>query len=171
MVDDKVRLVKPGKTYFGAQGVAYGSGASRKTVGSEKICMNILPMPSGVHPVPHVHKDIETIAYLLEGECSVFHGENLENETLVKKGEQIFIPGNVPHTPYNLSDKECIWIVVHSSGDDQDELIPMPELENVLSYRQKSPRFELNKLFKITVFVDMNSDHCQVHISLDMYEL
>ena len=84
-------------------------------------------------PVPHVHKDIETIAYLLEGECSVFHGENLENETLVKKGEQIFIPGNVPHTPYNLSDKECIWIVVHSSGDDQDELIPMPELENVLS--------------------------------------
>ena len=45
MVDDKVRLVKPGKTYFGAQGVAYGSGASRKTVGSEKICMNILPMP------------------------------------------------------------------------------------------------------------------------------
>ena len=32
MVDDKVRLVKPGKTYFGAQGVAYGSGASRKTV-------------------------------------------------------------------------------------------------------------------------------------------
>ena len=26
MVDDKVRLVKPGKTYFGAQGVAYGSG-------------------------------------------------------------------------------------------------------------------------------------------------
>ena len=133
MMDDKVRLVKPGKTYFGAQGVAYGSGASRKTVGSEKICMNILPMPSGVHPVPHVHKDIETIAYLLEGECSVFHGENLENETLVKKGEQIFIPGNVPHTPYNLSDKECIWIVVHSSGDDQDELIPMPELENVIS--------------------------------------
>ena len=47
--------------------------------------------------VPHVHKDIETIAYLLEGECSVFHGANLENETLVKKGEQIFIPGNVPH--------------------------------------------------------------------------
>ena len=103
MVDDKVRLVKPGKTYFGAQGVAYGSGASRKTVGSEKICMNILPMPSGVHPVPHVHKDIETIAYLLEGECSVFHGENLENETLVKKGEQIFIPGNVPHTPVSYT--------------------------------------------------------------------
>ena len=38
----------------------------------------------------------------------------------------------MPHTPYNRSDKECIWIVVHSSGDDQDELIAMPELEDVL---------------------------------------
>ena len=112
--------------------MVYGSGASRKTVGAGKVCMNILPMPSGVHPVPHVHKDIETIAYLLEGECSVFHGESLENETLVKKGEQIFIPENVPHTPFNLSDKECVWIVVHSSGDDQDNSIPMPELERFL---------------------------------------
>jgi len=133
MIDDKVGLVRPGKTYFGVQGVAYRSGASRETAGSEKICMNILPMPSGVHPVPHLQKDIETIAYLLESECTVFQGKNLENETVVKKGEQIFIPGNVPHTPYNRSDKECIWIVVHSSGDDQDELITMPELENVFS--------------------------------------
>ncbi len=36
MVDDKLSLVKPCKNYFGAQGVAYGSGTSRKTAGSEK---------------------------------------------------------------------------------------------------------------------------------------
>ncbi len=101
-------------------------------MGAGKVCMNILPMPSGVYPVPHVHKDIETLAYLLEGECSVFYKESLENETVVKKGEQIFIQENVTHTPFNLSDKECVWIVVHSSGDDQDELIPMPELERFL---------------------------------------
>ncbi len=29
-------------------------------------------------------------------------------------------------------------IVVHSSGDDQDELIPMPELENVLSKKKRN---------------------------------
>ena len=66
--------------------MAYRSGASRKTVGSVKICKNILTMPSGIHPVPHVHKDIETIAYLLEGECFVFNGENLQIETVVEKG-------------------------------------------------------------------------------------
>ena len=69
---------------------------------------------------------------MLEGECTLFQGQNLETQTLVKKGEQIFIPGNVPHSSYNLSKKECVWVVVHSSGDDQDELIAMPELEYIL---------------------------------------
>ena len=110
------------------QGVTYSSGVSRKTAGSEKVCMNVLPMPPGVHSLPHIHKDIETIAYLLEGECTLFHGDKLENQTLVKKGEQIFIPENVPHAPFNQSNAECIWVVVHSSGDDQDELVSMPEL-------------------------------------------
>ena len=104
------------------------SGVSRNTAGSQNVCMNVLPMPQGVHSIPHIHKEIETIAYLLEGECTLFHGNKLEKQTLVKKGEQIFIPENVPHTPFNQSKKDCIWVVVHSSGDDQDELIPMPEL-------------------------------------------
>ena len=123
-----VKLIKPGETYLGAQGVTYNSGVSRNTAGSQKICMNVLPMPPGVHSIPHIHKEIETIAYLLEGECTLFHGNKLEKQTLVKKGEQIFIPENVPHTPFNQSKKDCIWVVVHSSGDDQDELIPMTEL-------------------------------------------
>ena len=132
MVQKNVILVKPGTTYLGGQGVIYTSGVSRKTTGSEKVCMNILPMASGVHSIPHIHKDIETIAYLLEGECTLFHGDKLENQTLVKKGEQIFIPENVPHAPFNQSTAECIWVVVHSSGDDQDELVSMPELTKEL---------------------------------------
>ena len=58
----------------------------------------------------------------------MYKRQKLETQTLVKKGEQIFVPENVPHTPFNQSKKDCIWVVVHSSGDDQDELIPMPEL-------------------------------------------
>jgi uncharacterized RmlC-like cupin family protein len=132
MADDGVKLVKPGMKYEGAQGVTYDAGVSRNTVGAEKVCMNILPMPPGVKSKPHIHRGIETIAYMLEGECTLFHGEQLENQTLIKQGEQIFIPENVPHAPYNLSDKKCIWIVVHSSGDDQDELVRTTELDYIL---------------------------------------
>ena len=128
MKEKNVTLIKPGETYLGAQGVTYNAGVSRKTAGSQKVCMNVLPMPPGVHSVPHIHKEIETIAYLLEGECTLFHGDNLEQQTLVKQGEQIFIPENVAHATFNQSQNDCIWVVVHSSGDDQDELISMPEL-------------------------------------------
>ena len=70
---------------------------------------------------------------MLVGECTLFHGQNLETQTLVKKkGEQIFILENVPHAPYNLRKRECVWVVVHSSGDDQDKLIATPELEYTL---------------------------------------
>ena len=75
MLSKNVKLIKPGKTYVGLQGVSYNSGVSRNTAGSEKVCMNILPMPPGVHSIPHIHKEIETIAYMLEGECTLFHCE------------------------------------------------------------------------------------------------
>ena len=132
VVDDGVRLVKPGTKYEGAQGVTYDAGVSRNTAGAEKVCMNVLPMPPGGKSQPHIHKGIETIAYMLEGECTLFHGQKLESQTLVKQGEQIFIPGDVPHAPCNLSDKSCVWIVVHSSGDDQDELIRIKELDYIV---------------------------------------
>lgn len=132
MSNDGVRLVKPGTKYEGAQGVTYNAGVSRNTAGAEKVCMNVLPMPPGVKSKPHIHKGIETIAYMLEGECTLFHGQKLESQTLVKQGEQIFIPGDVPHAPCNLSDKSCVWIVVHSSGDDQDELIRIKELDYIV---------------------------------------
>ena len=132
LVDDGVRLVKPGTKYEGAQGVTYDAGVSRNTAGAEKVCMNVLPMPPGGKSKPHIHKGIETIAYMLEGECTLFHGQKLESQTLVKQGEQIFIPGEVPHAPCNLSDKSCVWIVVHSSGDDQDELIRIKELDYIV---------------------------------------
>ena len=132
VVDDGVRLVKHGTKYEGAQGVTYDAGVSRNTAGAEKVCMNVLPMPPGGKSKPHIHKGIETIAYMLEGECTLFHGQKLESQTLVKQGEQIFIPGDVPHAPCNLSDKSCVWIVVHSSGDDQDELIRIKELDYIV---------------------------------------
>ena len=76
IVRKNVTLIKPCKTYLGVQGVTYNAGVSRKTAGSQKVCMNVLPMPPGVHSVPHIHEEIETIAYLLEGEHTLFHRDN-----------------------------------------------------------------------------------------------
>ena len=66
--------------------------------------MNVIPIPPLSTAKPHYHKGIETIAYMLEGECTVFHGKKLANQTLVKQGEQIFIPDYVPHAPCNFCE-------------------------------------------------------------------
>jgi len=130
---DRVTIVKPGQTYLGKQGITYGAGASKETVGAEEICMNVMPMPPGARAKVHYHKGIETIAYMLTGECAVYYGDALEKRVLVRAGEQVFCPADVPHAPCNESGKPCTWIVVHSSGSDQDGIVLLPELDKRLA--------------------------------------
>jgi uncharacterized RmlC-like cupin family protein len=126
---ERVRVIRPGHTYVGMQGFTYGAGASRETVGATQICMNVLPMPDGARAKVHYHRGIETIAYLLHGECAVYYGERMERRVAVRAGDQIFIPADVPHAPCNESGAPCTWIVVHASGSDQDEIVLLPELD------------------------------------------
>ena len=132
---DGVAVIKPGQTYTGKQGFTYGAGASAETVGAHKVCMNVLPMPPGAVAKAHYHEGIETIAYMLEGECAVYYGDNLEKCVFVAQGEQCFVAADVPHAPRNQSAKPCTWIVVHSSGSDQDGIVLLPELDESLAAR------------------------------------
>jgi len=131
----RVQVIRPGHTYVGKQGFTYGAGASAETVGAERVCMNVLPMPPGARAKVHYHDQIETIAYLLEGECIVYHGDRVEQRALVTAGDQIFVPADVPHAPSNESGAPCTWLVVHSSGSDQDGIVLLPELDAVLASR------------------------------------
>jgi uncharacterized RmlC-like cupin family protein len=91
--------------------------------------MNILPMPPGAIAKAHYHNNIETIAYMLEGEF------DLQNRVLVQHGEQCFVAADMPHAPRNESGMPCTWIVVHSSGSDEDGIVLLPELDAKLAQR------------------------------------
>ena len=41
----------------------------------------------------------------------------------------------MPHAPVNESGEACTWIVVHSSGSDQDGIVLLPELDAMLAAR------------------------------------
>jgi uncharacterized RmlC-like cupin family protein len=135
---ERVRVIEPGQTYLGKQGFTYIAGASAETVGAEHICMNILPMADGARAKVHYHRGVETIAYLLEGACSVYYGESLERRAAVRAGDQVFIPANVAHAPCNESGAPSTWIVVHSCGSDQEGMVLLPELDIVLAAKQRS---------------------------------
>ncbi len=130
---DRVRVVGPGRTYAGRQGFTYGAGVSAETAAATQICMNVLPMPPGAKARVHIHRGIETIAYLLEGTCAVHYGDAVERCAAVCCGDQIFIPADVPHAPSNESAAPCTWIVVHASGSDQDEIVLLPHLDALLA--------------------------------------
>ena len=132
---DRVRVIRPGHTYVGKQGFTYVAGASAETVGAEHICLNVLPMPHGARAKAHYHDGIETIAYLLAGTCSVHYGMALESRAELGAGDQIFLPADVPHAPENASGAACTWLVVHSSGSDQDGIVLLPALDAVLTAR------------------------------------
>ncbi len=131
----RVTVVKPGQTYVGKQGITYGAGASAETVGAQRICMNIMPMPPGARAKAHYHEGIETIAYMLTGECFVYYGDKLEHRVLVRQGEQAFLPADLPHAPCNESGAPCTCIVVHSAGSDQEGIVMLPELDARLAER------------------------------------
>ena len=65
MFTKNVKPIKPSKTYVGAQGISHNAGVSRNTTDSEKVCMNILSIASGMQSTPHIYKEIETITYML----------------------------------------------------------------------------------------------------------
>ncbi len=132
---DRVRVVRPGQTYVGKQGFTYGAGVSAETAGAAHLCMNVLPMPPGARAKVHYHRGIETIAYLLEGECTVFYGEQVERHAVMQAGDQMYLPADVPHAPCNQSGAPCTWLVVHSSGSDQDGIVLLPELDAALAAR------------------------------------
>jgi uncharacterized RmlC-like cupin family protein len=130
-----VCVVRPGQTYTGKQGFQYGAGVSSHTTAATRMCMNVLPMPAGARARVHYHQGIETIAYLLEGACSVWHGAALEHRVQVLAGDQVFVPADIPHAPFNDSGAPCLWLVAHSSASDQDGIVLLPELDAVLAAR------------------------------------
>src|SRR5262245_19917629 len=140
-----VAVIKPGQTYVGKQGFTYGAGASTETVGAQKVCMNVLPMPPGAVAKAHYHKAIETIAYMLEGECAVYWGDNLQHREVLRQGEQCFVAADIPHAPRNESGRPCTWIVVHSSGGDQDGLMLRYRIRIVRLFDLETGFFEPTK--------------------------
>ena len=132
---DRVRVVSTGQSYVGMQGFTFQTGVCAETVGPTRVCMTLLPMPPEARAKVHYHRDIDTIAYLLDGRCTVFYGDRLQHAVPVEAGQQIFIPADVVHAPANVSGKNCTCLVVHSSANDQDGIVLLPELDALLAER------------------------------------
>lgn len=101
-------------------------GISKASAGSTQLSMNRIILPPGMKGLRHMHKDAETVIYILEGKARTLIGENGEITVDSKAGDFIFIPANVWHQPMNVSKKNSIAIEVRADADDQQNVILAP---------------------------------------------
>lgn len=126
------RLVKPGATYDGKQGLSYFAGIAAETVGAEGICMHILTMPPGARAKAHLHENHETAIYMLSGKADTWYGDRLENHVVVSAGELFYIPAGVPHLPANSFDEPATAIIARTDPNEQESVVLLPELEGLV---------------------------------------
>jgi uncharacterized RmlC-like cupin family protein len=126
------RTVRPGKQFEGKQALLYAPGISAESVGAQKIHLQILTMPPGARAKVHKHDDHETAIYILSGQTGLWYGENLEKHFAAQTGDFVYIPADIPHLPYNLSDTEsCVAVIARTDPNEQESVVLLPELEHL----------------------------------------
>jgi uncharacterized RmlC-like cupin family protein len=124
------RVIRPGESFEGKQGLTYGRGISAGTAESRHLCMVTLELPPGSRARAHLHHGIETAVYVIEGEAETWFGESLSDHVLARAGDYIFIAADTPHVVVNRSDRVCRAVITHSAPDDQEGIEMRPELDS-----------------------------------------
>jgi uncharacterized RmlC-like cupin family protein len=123
-------VVQAGKPFVGKQGFAYAPAISAQTVGASGLHMQLVTMPPGGRAKSHKHLSHETAIYVISGESGTWYGERLEHHIVARAGDFLYMPPNVPHLPYNLSQTEpCVAVVARTDPNDQESVVLLPELD------------------------------------------
>jgi uncharacterized RmlC-like cupin family protein len=123
-------VVRAREPYVGKQGFSYAPAVSAETVGASAIHMQLLTIPPGGRARTHKHLAHETAIYVLSGEGAMYYGEQLERHLVARAGEFMYLPANVPHQPYNVSQTEpCHAVVARTDPNEQESVVLLPELD------------------------------------------
>ncbi len=118
-------LVSPGASEGGKNRLQYARGISAQSAGSLGICMHVLTIPPGARSSPHLHAHHETAVYVLSGEAGMDWGEGLRERMTIRAGSFVYLPANMPHVTYNLSDTvPCVAVVARTDPNDEESVQP-----------------------------------------------
>ena len=115
MIDDQIRRdvgAAADATDFGSVHWAVREGHPR---GAE-LTVGLAVFDAGKSNVEHTHPNCEEVVYILDGQVEHTLGEQT---TILRSGDLIVVPRNVPHRLFNTSDAACKTYIVFSSPDRQ----------------------------------------------------
>lgn len=116
-MDEIVLLSTGGRSGRTERGFSYDAVASQ--LGAPKsVFMFVAEIQPGETIPAHMHPaGTETIVYIQSGEVEHRYGDGLAKSMVNRAGDFIFIPGNVPHRPINLSASEPVRAIVACNFD------------------------------------------------------
>ena len=136
------RVVQSGKPFVGKQGHLYRPGISAETVGSRALHLQLVELRPGERGKAHKHRSHETAIYVLSGESGTFYGPELEEHLVVRAGEFLYIPADMPHLPYNRSSTTpCVAVIARTDPNEQESVVLLPELERPARAPARPPRY------------------------------
>ena len=125
------RLVRAGEEFVGKQGHLCAPGISAQSAGAQRLHLQIVRIPPGVRSKAHKHENHESAIYILSGESGCWYGDELQHHLVARAGDFLYIPANMPHLPYNLSDTEsCVAVIARTDPNEQESVVLLPELED-----------------------------------------
>lgn len=123
------RVVSAAAEFRGKQGHFLAPGISAQSVGAQGINLQIARIPPGK---VHKHEHHETAIHVLIGESGMWFGERLEQHLVARAGDFLYIPANVPHLPYNMSNTEsCVAVIARTDPNEQESVILLAELDKL----------------------------------------
>ena len=124
------RTVRAAKEFTGKQALLYAPAISADSVGAQNIHLQRVTIPPGARAKAHKHEGHESAIHVLSGKSGMWYGEALQHHLVAGAGDFLYIPADMPHLPYNLSEVEsCAAVVARTDPNDQESVILLPELE------------------------------------------
>lgn len=125
-----VVALKPETITGAVQGIPQFFGLSEASAGTRQISMNLSAFPPGGRSKVHFHRDYETAVYGMSGRIMLCFGPELGESCVIEKGTFCFIPPDVPHVAFNVSEIEpAEAVTARSDPAEQENVVLAPELE------------------------------------------
>jgi uncharacterized RmlC-like cupin family protein len=132
------RVVRAGEEFVGKQGHLVAPGISAQSTGAQRIHLQLVRLPPGNRSKAHKHEGHETAIYILSGASGCWYGDELQHHLITRAGDFLYIPANMPHLPYNLSDTEsCVAVIARTDPNEQESVVLLPGLENQPDWRAR----------------------------------
>lgn len=108
-------------------------GISAETAGSQALSLCLVTFSAEAPEPAHLHELHETALYVLKGTLVVYHGDWLQDFTVVRPGEFFYLPAGMVHACRALDPiHPCLALAARSDPSQKEALQALPELAPLL---------------------------------------